>query len=299
MMASNTYPLRFLFKIASRFLYFPQANKARFERIAYLFLCHFKHWTQIDSISKLWKNNEVKTDCVIWLYWRQGEENAPLLVKKCINSIRQHIAESHYTLILLTKDNLTDYVKMPSHISQLFLAGKIGEAQYSDLIRIYLLSIYGGIWCDATCLMSSSIPEYITSTPFFMFRRCLIGESVATCDCSSWFIKANHGNQITSKAFNFMAEYYKHFNKPIHYYLVHLVITMLTREDNECKSIWNNMPYACNMEPHIFYFEWGKEYTEQRWQYLINTCFIHKLSYKFDNALLSQSPENIIQHLLK
>ena len=40
----------------------------------------------------------------IWICWFQGEDKAPDLVKKCIDSVRKHA--SGYDVIILTEDNI-------------------------------------------------------------------------------------------------------------------------------------------------------------------------------------------------
>lgn len=55
----------------------------------------------------------------IFMYWKQGWENAPELVKRCLVSVRAN-AGGH-PLILLDENNLTQYVKMPAFIEKSML----------------------------------------------------------------------------------------------------------------------------------------------------------------------------------
>lgn len=55
-----------------------------------------------------------KADSNIWIFWWQGYENAPVLVKKCIDSVRKN-AGTH-PIILLTKDNWQSYADIPDYI---------------------------------------------------------------------------------------------------------------------------------------------------------------------------------------
>ena len=43
----------------------------------------------------------------------------------------------------------------------------------SDMLRTCLLLQYGGYWLDATCLLTSSFPEVIDKSEYFMFQRHL------------------------------------------------------------------------------------------------------------------------------
>ena len=47
----------------------------------------------------------------IWICWWQGEEQAPELVKKCIQSIRKNAY--HYNVVIITEENYRNYVSFP------------------------------------------------------------------------------------------------------------------------------------------------------------------------------------------
>ena len=53
-------------------------------------------------------------DLPIWVFWYQGESSMPELIKFCYNSICKH--SNGRKVILLTKDNLSSYLSMPSFI---------------------------------------------------------------------------------------------------------------------------------------------------------------------------------------
>ncbi|WP_228705710.1 capsular polysaccharide synthesis protein, partial [Klebsiella pneumoniae] len=51
----------------------------------------------------------------IWICWLQGEDNAPDIVKKCIENIRVHNSEK-FEIYIITWDNYKEYVQIPKHI---------------------------------------------------------------------------------------------------------------------------------------------------------------------------------------
>lgn len=57
--------------------------------------------------------------------------------KKCIASIRERFTD--HQVVVLNGETYSQYITMPDHIERLFKEGHIGEAQYSDLLRISLL----------------------------------------------------------------------------------------------------------------------------------------------------------------
>ena len=45
----------------------------------------------------------------IWTCWWQGENNAPVLVKKCINSMRNYAGENK--VVVIDEHNMKEYIK--------------------------------------------------------------------------------------------------------------------------------------------------------------------------------------------
>ena len=93
----------------------------------------------------------------IWMLWLQGEENAPNIVKASINSVRKHA--NGREVIVLNKDTVKKYTKLPDYVWKKFEEGKMTAAFLSDMIRLDLLYRYGGTWIDATVLLEDKIPH--------------------------------------------------------------------------------------------------------------------------------------------
>ena len=73
----------------------------------------------------------------VWTCWFQGEENAPALVKVCINRMRAVFGEKNVTVI--TDENFSDFISLPDYILQKYKSGFISRAHFSDILRIELL----------------------------------------------------------------------------------------------------------------------------------------------------------------
>lgn len=106
-------------------------------------------------------------DKIIWQYWAQGYDNIPEVVSKCLKSVKQYAPD--YQIIRLTANNLNEYLDIPEFIHKKRLL--YSKAHFSDILRLMLLKAYGGIWMDATILLTGPIPKEITSYDFFVFRR--------------------------------------------------------------------------------------------------------------------------------
>ena len=96
---------------------------------------------------------------IIWWCWLQGEDNAPAICKACLNSLRKYFAE--YKIIVVTEQNMYDYVHLPHYILEKYEKGIIDNAHFSDILRTSLLVEYGGVWIDSTVYCTGY------NTPFF------------------------------------------------------------------------------------------------------------------------------------
>ena len=84
----------------------------------------------------------------IWCYWSQGINNLPLFHNKCVLNFRKKLS-SKFKINLIDKDI---FLNMQSEISEEFL-DRLTYQQQSDVIRLYLLYEYGGIWIDITSII--------------------------------------------------------------------------------------------------------------------------------------------------
>lgn len=241
--------------------------------------------------------NQIVHNQSIFMYWKQGWDNAPDLVKKCLESVKRN-ANGH-PLILLDEKNLHQFIKMPDFIEEKHNCGIIPEANFSDILRICLLHKYGGYWLDATCFLSSPIPKVIDNSGFFMFQKHLFADWASPVICSNWFIHSDTNNQLLEMVRNWLFQYWNNKTYIINYFMFHFVLSALVEKNLKCKKIWKSMPYICNMNPHVLLFNFSHHYDEEYYQFILNSCFIHKLTYKFGKNLLTSENENILMHFLK
>lgn len=238
-------------------------------------------------------------DNTVWQLWLQGENNAPDLVRMCLNSVKQHTQGRPY--VLLTKENIQEYLDIPDFIIQKYEAGNFGHAHFSDLVRLMLLCLYGGTWVDATVLLTSPIPDKIEQAPFFVFKSpdfCLypnLPHSVSSLrellplgnpyHCSSsWFIHAARQNPLISKTLVALLAYWKKEDKLLNYFLMHLIITAAVITDAECRHIFETMPSIANHCPHILQNLLGNDYNQLIFDEICTISFAHKLTHRHDTA---------------
>lgn len=236
-------------------------------------------------------NNNVVKDESIFVYWKQGWTSAPKIVEICKASLEKH-AKNH-PIVFLDETNIGEYVSFPDFILEYRKRGIINEALFSDILRLNLLIKYGGIWCDATCFFTDEIPAWIEASDFFMFDKLLLPEYLSPIVCSNWFIKSKHNNVLLKNIRDFLYGYYNKNEFVIHYFMFHLTLSAFVNECEDCRSIWSQKMYMCNMAPHVMQYSFGKHFSEQLYSQIAGQSFIHKLTYKY-----SSNDEKSLYHYL-
>lgn len=109
---------------------------------------------------------------IIWQYWAQGIDNdtLPEVVRHCFASVDKYAGNCQ--VIRLSDDTIADYVEMPKQIEETIArGGELKKTQYSDLLRLALLIVYGGIWMDATIYLSDYLPERFLKSDIAIYQR--------------------------------------------------------------------------------------------------------------------------------
>lgn len=108
---------------------------------------------------------------IIWQYWGLGynHPDMPELVRICLDSVEKYCKGEEYLLIRLTDENISEYIDLPEYVFSKKTC--FPAAIFADLLRVCLLTVYGGCWLDATVLLTGRIPERYWSYDFFMYRR--------------------------------------------------------------------------------------------------------------------------------
>lgn len=221
-------------------------------------------------------NKKEDYDRTIWTCWFQGEEEAPLIVKKCINSIRNN--SNGWNVIVLDSENIRKYVNLPDSIIKKWNDGIITNTHFSDIIRCSLLVEHGGIWIDSTCLLTSNIPNYVFSGDFFCFKHKYRNEE--TIEFGSWFIFSKKNNPLLTHALELEIAYWEKHNTLADYFLFHLFIYILKDKYND---IWNFKPNISDVGPHELNRSFYEEYNSDLYDIITKQTFIQKLTYKIQD----------------
>ena len=111
------------------------------------------------------------TQKVIWQYWGQGidKDELPEIIQICFDSVDRN--KNDYQVIRLTDITISEYIDLPDFVWRKREYVQFTRTFFSDLLRVALLSTYGGVWLDATILLTGSIPAVYEKTDFFMYQR--------------------------------------------------------------------------------------------------------------------------------
>ena len=116
-------------------------------------------------------------DC-IWICWWQGMDQAPELVKVCVDSIKKNAGD--HRVIILTEDNYKQYVNIPEWLEEKKNKGVISRTHFSDVLRLTLLSHYGGLWLDSTFFCTQPVlDDYFRQSLWSIKRPDYFHASVA------------------------------------------------------------------------------------------------------------------------
>lgn len=213
--------------------------------------------------------------------WLQGEDQAPDIVKACFASMRKQFADKK--LVIITSENMKEYVDFPEHIIKKWKDGKITNTHFSDILRAALLAKYGGLWVDSTVLSTGSLDRYVDkNTDLFVYSNTYRGDD-SIC-LSSWLIYAKPNNPIIVNTRNLLYKYWEKNNKLADYYLFHVIFTLCARTFPE---EWEKVKFVSNLNPHLLLFlNFYNEYDEKRMEELKQISNFHKLTYKIDKSRL-------------
>lgn len=220
-------------------------------------------------------DNHVKSN--IWVLWLQGESNMPELVKVCLESIKQNAGD--HTVVVLSDSNLDEYIQLPERITTLYQDGKISNAHYSDIIRMALLSRYGGIWIDATILLTSNLDGIISNTNLYTIKNKPKGNNVSDRRWTGFFIATEPMNPLPVIVDRIFMLYWEKENVLIDYFLIDYAIDLAYKYNATVKeqidSITENNPQIYNLLPLL-----PQKYNANEFEALTKDTSVFKLSWK-------------------
>lgn len=176
----------------------------------------------------------------VWLYWEQGEDNMPEIVQICYLSLLQN--RNNHPVYLLNKENYKEFVQLPNHILEKRENGIISIAHFSDILRTSLLSHYGGLWLDATILVTSPLPAF--EQELFSLKNHTDYEYISQFRWTGFLLYCKKGNILFRFVEKLLNSYWEKENTLIDYLLLDYVIDMAYEHIPEVKRMIDQIPFS-------------------------------------------------------
>lgn len=213
---------------------------------------------------------------IIWTMWWQGIENAPLLVKRCIDSMHQY--GNGFEVHVIDANNVHQYIQIPDYIEEKHVKGIIPNAHFSDIVRLLLLKHYGGVWIDSTIMLTDILPKYITDEDVFFYHSDgrggvqMINPLIAACP--------NH--PLIEDVLDLLLEYWKNENKLVSYIIMPLFSTMTISKSPLNRQLWEQVP--CVYSATLIYLLrlLPMKFNNNTYDIVKELSPVHKLTYKYE-----------------
>lgn len=225
-------------------------------------------------------NSNEKAEKNIWIYWAQGIESAPILVKKCIFNMKECCKE--YNINIITNDNLKEYIDIPKYILEKVRKKKITLTHFSDIIRVNLLAKYGGIWIDSTVFVNNNFEDFINDEfEIITIPQDNINYNVSGGKWSAWLIGTKSILPYFKVCSDFFNIYWEKNDVLITYFLIDYVLEYMYRTISDFKLYVdksNKVDYSVYQLVEIR----NEKCTFEQYNKFLNNHIVNKLNYKID-----------------
>lgn len=249
-------------------------------------------YAEIDS--KAWSGKPIAGDAPIWVFWEQGFDKAPALVKVCQKSLDK-VAGRH-PVVRLDANSVGRYVDIPSYILEKKERGVISNAHYADVIRFMLLARYGGFWVDATnYFLNDDFFQAATRYGFYSVKgfdndvsitRHLWLDGIFACGVDSVYPKMME---------ELMSAYWKNEDYAIDYFFDSCFQNAAYVRIMGLRRMFDAYPYN-NTEIFALRLHAGESFDEDAWNRYLQDTSVFNLTYKMDYG---ENPDSYYRHLIR
>lgn len=261
----------------------------------YFMLAYFERFTPVLKTLPEEKIAEGGGERTIWQFWAQGENTAPDIVKVCFESVRRRKGAWNHRI--LTMDNIRDYVDFPGHIWDRWREGDpdawrrcrpMNRAHFSDLVRLEVLRRHGGVWLDATCLMTKGIPEWAEDLDFFVY---LVGNAgLKYSFVQNCFIRAKKGSYLLGAWEALCLEYWRREKTNIDYFFQQVLFEKLVKADPRARALFEAMPHIGQDATHCLDPHFYDRFDRDKFESYTSGAFFQKMTHK---PLRAVAPDSI------
>lgn len=176
----------------------------------------------------------------IFVLWFQGEENAPQLVKMCIDSMRRN--SNGHDVVVLDRENLDKWVDYDPAVKKKFENQEFSMQLESDYIRLNILKKFPALWLDSTIYVSNPIPHDVFSMDFFAVIRNEAEMRDITNKLSPFLLgrgQSERSKKVFSFAFDLLENYIKKEDDLINYLLIENILNIAIEKEDWLNKLVN------------------------------------------------------------
>lgn len=203
----------------------------------------------------------------IFSYWHEGFEAAPQIVQCCKASLISHSEKKR--LVLVDDACIRRLVEIPEYIYQKTFDNK---THFSDILRFSLLSKFGGIWSDATCLHTINL--------YF----------------GPWFLMSRRGSRISNMMKTAFEAYWQDHSTLVDYFRVNFIFEALYIQSRQFRVEWDQAAHLDAVAAHDLQFNLLRPFHYSEYSKLLKASPVHKLTYKIDCA--EADAESVLHFML-
>jgi len=214
----------------------------------------------------------------IWVYWGQGKNAMPPIVRMCYKQL--YLFHESRDIILLDDENISDYVTIPDYV---YTKLRDNKTHFSDVLRVALLEQHGGTWIDATCYCSGStepLYESALKTGYFAYSFIEGKEFLL----SSWFMTSRPNAIIPWLLKDALYYYWSEREEIEHYYMFHYMFEALYNLNAEFRACWDARLFLNREPPHELQRRLFKDFCIDKWNEIMKISLVHKLTYKYPDG---------------
>lgn len=196
---------------------------------------------KVNSTESMFINTTVPKNNIIWTMWWQGLDDAPDIVKACINNLKKKNPSKK--VIVITEKNYYKYVHLNPHIIKNLNDKKISITHFSDIYRTNLLYLYGGIWIDSTVWVTKGFDNELFEKEFYSINTGKYTNDPSHGRWTTFFLEA----KVNSRVLDFIRKcfeiYCKEYDIFLDYILFDYFINIAIDNDANIKDMFSDIPY--------------------------------------------------------
>lgn len=215
----------------------------------------------------------------IWVFWWQGLDKSPELIKKCISSIYTNFNKEKYQITLITQENIKEICCFPDYIYNKMEKGKISLTHFSDLIRADLLYRNGGLWIDATVFVTKEVPfDYFDKYDFFTLISKK-SDRIINGRWTGFFMYCKKEYPLWKFMYQAFLDYWKIHDDLVAYLLIDFLIAVYDKHSSDFRKDLSKVDYS-NFNLWEYLRKMNQPFDKEKWDRDCLDTYFYKLSYK-------------------